>query len=179
MNAGWIRTIVWSVFRLIRCIIYSLDHLCHSRMRNATDKVGDVTEKDSDKLNYPVCFAGKRIQRLWECKEIPQSCAHSHMCEDTSVVWERSFALETNLQVTSSQDTKPHTQLLLIKKLLFSVVFPAEWLTHRYRTEKRGVLKCLVRTLKALDSHQLNPMHSTLLSKALGYSITLWPMLKV
>ncbi len=87
-------------------------NLCHSRMQNATDKVGDVMEKDRDKLNYHVCFAGKQIQRLWECKEIPWSCTHSHMCEDSSAVWERSFALETNLQVTSSQDTKPHSQLL-------------------------------------------------------------------
>lgn len=94
-------------------------------MQNATDKVGDVMEKDRDKMNYHVCFAGKQIQRLWECKEIPWSCTHSHMCEDSSAVWERSFALETNLQVTSSQDTKPHSQLLLIKKSLFFYRVPS------------------------------------------------------
>lgn len=38
--------------------------LCHSRMQNVTDKVGDGLEEDRDKLKHLVCFAGKQIQCL-------------------------------------------------------------------------------------------------------------------
>ncbi len=50
--------------RLLLNTVYNLFSGCHSRIQNVTDKVGDGLEKDRDKLNYLVCFAGKQIQRL-------------------------------------------------------------------------------------------------------------------
>lgn len=56
-------------------------------------------------------------------KKFPRA-VRAHICAKTQARCERGvFALETNLQVTSSQDTKPHI-LLLIKKAFFSIAFP-------------------------------------------------------
>lgn len=57
-------------------------------------------------------------------KKFPRA-THARICAKTQTRRERGvFALETNLQVTSSQDMKPHVQLLLIKKAFSSTAFP-------------------------------------------------------
>ncbi len=61
MNAGWVPALYGPS---LLNTVYNLFSGCHSRIQNVTDKVGDGLEKDRDKLNYLVCFAGKQIQRL-------------------------------------------------------------------------------------------------------------------
>lgn len=59
-------------------------------------------------------------------KKFPRA-VRAHICAKTQARCEGGvFALETNLQVTSSQDMKPHIQLLLIKKSFLFYRFPKQ-----------------------------------------------------